>query len=573
MEAQARALEEEVRQLCELEQTKHTALLKQRLYSRVGQFLMGSMDMRHWWCGYSPLMVFMMRVLELYPSSESVCVFYKRMEQQLGACTKCVDIYHASMPSVHVELEFEFTPESIQAFFVKLQGLDADRIQRQLTDKSMGMASAQQETAEAVALTLYEVLSQRRLLSDFRIVRVLSKWTSSWFSEVKNNPKLENLRGCAGLYQLLVTPDPGVREWAQNLVQHFGKIQLTGDIGEDQYFLDVMEEWVYILESESFNKSVLSLELKSTEDLQNFLEPTNCVKTPTKKILWSALDHVMQQMDVNSLETMLDSFDTITDLVFNYLQSADPADDQPIMLVVTKCFAVLLRCLGHRLWNRHLSSPDLMLNLVMQHCRLSSWRAFVTKQFIELLPPLLMAMRPPQVSSQASNHDKLDIYLKARSDLLRFLIIENFRPKHYDSTAKVASSRAAFTILSDCYEHLVSQHISACYLSPTSTVDQQVKRLIGHYATDKKRPTQVPSPLEAFLISVHRNAEAFLRGQLSMLQSMRLYGFSEAVCLPAVKKLVFVWSRVFDMLGADLDRAFQKASNAKAKATSSYQLV
>lgn len=86
-----------------------------------------------------------------------------------------MDIYHASMPSVHVELEFEFTPESIHAFFVKLQGLDADRIQRQLTDKSMGMASAQQETSKAVALTLYEVLSQRRLLSDFRVVRVLSK--------------------------------------------------------------------------------------------------------------------------------------------------------------------------------------------------------------------------------------------------------------------------------------------------------------------------------------------------------------------------------------------------------------
>ncbi|KAE9221097.1 hypothetical protein PF002_g15689 [Phytophthora fragariae] len=750
MEAQARALEEEVRQLCELEQTKQTALLKQRLYSRVGQFLMGSLDMRHWWCSYSPLMVFMMRVLELYPTSESVCVFYKRMEQQLGICTKCVDIYHASMPSVHVELEFEFTPESIQAFFVKLQGLDADRIQRQLTDTSMGMASAQQQTAQAVALTLYEVLSQRRLLSDFRIVRVLSKWTSSPFSEVKNNPNLENFRGCAGLYQLLVSPDSGVREWAKKMVQHFGKIQLTGDNGEDQYFREVMEEWVYILEGEAFNKSVLSLELKSTEDLQNFLEPTNCVKTPTKKILWSALDHVMQQMDVNSLETMLDSFDTIPDLVLNYLQDPDLSDEQTIILVVTKCFAVLLRCLGHRFWNHH---------------------------FIELLPPLLVAMRPPQVSSQASNQDKLDFYLKTRRELLQFLIVESFRPEHYDSIAIVASSRAAFAILNDCYEHripgsvksaggtgsgrdegalsesisvdysvsesafwwpcgtglggdtnleqlwmnhlfeivvrpnnieslvdeaaettalilskhlqlarhavytsiaankgddtgsldvvtkgkpiitdllkklcswgtvttiplqvhgalfesiggisellngvaaqpspsehlqhfadtlrqyeaqtqqylrrmcdevllkglanpfgfpVVSQHISACYLSPTSSVDQQVKRLIGQYVADKKRPTQVPSPLEALLISVHRNAEAFLRGQLSMLQSMRLYGFSEAVCLPAVKKLIFVWSRVFDMLGGDLERAFQKASNAKAMATSSYQVT
>ncbi|KAG6956261.1 hypothetical protein JG688_00011507 [Phytophthora aleatoria] len=422
MEAQARALEEEVRQLCEQEQTKQTALLKQRLYSRVGQFLMGSLDMRHWWCGYSPLMVFMMRVLELYPSSDSVCVFYKRMEQQFGTCRKCVDIYHASMPSVHVELEYEFTPESIKAFFVKLQGLDADRIQRQLTDKSMGLASALQETSETVALTLYEVLTQRRLLSDFRI------WASSRFSDVKVNRSLESLRGCAGLYQLLVSPESAVREWAQVMVTHFGKIQLTGDNGEDKYFLDVMEEWMYILENEAFNKSVLSLDLRTTEDLQDFLEPTNCVKTPTKQNLWSALDHVMQQMDVHSLETMLESFDTIPDLVFNFLQDADPSGNQAITL-------------------------------------------------------------------------------------------------------------------------------------------------IGKYAADKKIPTQVPSPLEALLISVHRNAEAFLRGQLSMLQSMRLYGFSHAVCLPAVKKLIFVWSRVFDMLGSDLDKAFQKASNAKAAASSSHQVT
>ncbi|KAL4109387.1 hypothetical protein PRIC1_001087 [Phytophthora ramorum] len=363
MEAQARALEEEVRQLCELEQTKQTALQRQRLYSRVGQFLMGSLDMRHWWCSYSPLMVFMMRVLELYPSSESVCVFYQRMAQQLGKCSKCVDIYHSSMPSVHVELEFEFTPDSIKAFFVKLQGLDADRIQRQLTDTSMGMASAAQEMSEAATLTLYEVLSQRRLLSDFRVLRVLSKWVSTRFADVKSNPSLESLRACAGLYQLLVSPDSAVREWAKRMVKHFGNIQLTGDNGEDQYFLDVLEEWMYILENQAFNKSVLSLDLRSTEDLQNFLEPTNCVKTPTRQMLWSALDHVMQQMDVNSLEALLDSFDTIPDLVFNYLQEADPAGDQTVTLVVSKCFAVLLRCLGHRFWNYCVNSPKVVLDL------------------------------------------------------------------------------------------------------------------------------------------------------------------------------------------------------------------
>ncbi|OWZ23023.1 hypothetical protein PHMEG_0002170 [Phytophthora megakarya] len=737
---------------------------------------MGNLDMRHWWCGYSPLMVFMMRILELYPASESVCVFYKRMEQQLGACRKCVDIYHASMPSVHVELEYEFTPESIYAFFVKLQGLDADRVQRQLTDKSMGTTSVLRETSETITLTLYEVLSQRRLLSDFRILRVLGRWASSPFSEVNANPSLKSLRGSAGLYQLLVSSDAAVKEWAQKMVAYFGKIQLSGDYGEDKYFLDVMEEWMYVLENDAFNKPLLSLDLRSTEDLQDFLEPTNCIKTPTKKALWSALDHVMQHMDIDSLETMLDSFDTIPGIVFNYLQQAEPSGDQTVTLVVSKCFAVLLRCLGHRFWNHCEYSPEIVLDVIMQHCHLASWRVYVTKQFVELLPPLLASMRPPQVSNQEAYPKKLKFYLKTRSDILRFLIVEDLRPKHYDSIVIIAMSRAAFTILGDCYEHrmpgsvnnklgsgrdegalsesisidysvsesafwwpcgsgsngdindnleklwmkhlsdivvrpnnveslvdlaaettalilskhlqlardvvysnigtnnetllsiealtkgkpiitdllrklcswntittiplqvhgalfesiggisellnsidaqmhsdvelhqitdtlrkyeaqtqqylqkicdevllkglanpfgfpVVSQHISACYLSPTSSIDQQVKRLIGQYAADKRRPSQVPSPLEALLISVHRNAEAFLRGQLSMLQSMRLYGFSQAVCLPAVKKLIFVWSRVFDMLGGDLEKAFQKASNVKATSTSSHQVT
>ncbi|TDH65682.1 hypothetical protein CCR75_000687 [Bremia lactucae] len=772
MEALASALEEEVRLLCEQEQTKQTILQKQRLYSRVGQFLMGSLSMQHWWCRYSPLMVFMMRVLELYPSSESIVVFYQRMEQQLSACY----IYHASMPSVHVELEFEFTQDSIQAFFIKLQGLDADRVQRQLTETSMGLASALRENSETIALALYEILTQRRLLSDFRIVRVLSRWVSSRFSDVKINRKLESLRGCAGLYQLLVSPDSAVREWAQEMISHFGKIQLTGDIGDDKNFLDVMEEWMYILENEAFNKPVLQLDLRTTDNLQNFLEPTNCVKTPTKKILWSALDHVMQQLDIYGLETMLESFDTIPDLVFNFLQDADPSEDQTITLVVSKCFLALLRCLEHRFWSHCVHSPTIVYNVVMQHCRLQSWRVFVTKQFIELLPPLLVAMRPPQASSNASNQSELAFYLKTRHEILQFLIIEDLRPKHFDGIAAVALSRAAFTIVMDCYGHrmpvatnanstserdegalsksisvdysvsdsafwwpcgsnpggdsqaklemlwmdhlyntvvrpnnveslvdlaaettalvlsrhlqlardvvytyivanagdgivslevftkgrpiitdllknlcswnsvttipiqvhgalfesiggvsellncveaqttssrqlqplldllqkyeahsqqylqqmcdevlskglanpfrypIVCQHISTCYLSPTNFVSQQLKSLIGQFTAEKSQPTHLPSPLEAFLISVHRNAEAFLRGQLSMLQSMRLYGFQHAVYLPAVKKLIIAWSRVFDMLSSDLKTAFHKASVSKDLTTLSLQI-
>ena len=80
-----------------------------------------------------------------------------------------------------MELEFEFTPESIASFFVKLQALDADRVQRQLADAFTGLVKASPGKLEIMANTLFEVLHQRRLLSDFRIVRVLSRVSMNGF--------------------------------------------------------------------------------------------------------------------------------------------------------------------------------------------------------------------------------------------------------------------------------------------------------------------------------------------------------------------------------------------------------
>lgn len=87
MDTQARAFEYEIAQLSERAQDAQTVLEKQRLYARVGQFLMGSFE-GHWWCRYPSLMVFMMRLLELYPATESVRVLYEKMSTQLGLCCK-----------------------------------------------------------------------------------------------------------------------------------------------------------------------------------------------------------------------------------------------------------------------------------------------------------------------------------------------------------------------------------------------------------------------------------------------------------------------------------------------------
>ncbi|KAI9910416.1 hypothetical protein PsorP6_010855 [Peronosclerospora sorghi] len=144
------------------------------------------------------------------------------------------------MESVHIELEFEFTPDSIKLFFIKLQGMDAHRIQRQLEETSMGASS------EILALTLYEILTQGDCFRTF--------CTSSQFSDMNTNPSLESLRGWSGQ-----------RKW-YNISE---KIQLTVDDGKRHYMLDVLDEWMCILENEEFNKSLLLLDINTTKHLQD----------------------------------------------------------------------------------------------------------------------------------------------------------------------------------------------------------------------------------------------------------------------------------------------------------------
>jgi len=57
------------------------------------------------------------------------------------------------------------------------------------------------------------------------------------------------------------------RAWATSVVKHIGRIDLTGDYGHDKNFMSVLDEWMYVLESASFNTPVLSLGLPATEGL------------------------------------------------------------------------------------------------------------------------------------------------------------------------------------------------------------------------------------------------------------------------------------------------------------------
>lgn len=145
---------------------------------------------------------------------------------------------------------------------------------------------------------------------------------------------------------------------------------------------------------------------------------------------------------------------------------------------------------------------------------------------------------------------------------------------------------------------VVAQHTTLCLLNPTSAVDQSIKRyirspvllcyafamvsatgiliasshaahrLLAHVAAAKNAPTQQQTVMESCLVAVHRNTEAFLRGMLSMLQSFRLYDFHLVVAIPTLKKIIFVWTKIFEMLGASLLKILEDTSTSdSSKAT------
>lgn len=57
------------------------------------------------------------------------------------------------------------------------------------------------------------------------------------------------------------------RAWATSILHKSGQIDLSDESLEKKLFLGVLDEWMYILESSSFNVPVMSLDLPSTEDL------------------------------------------------------------------------------------------------------------------------------------------------------------------------------------------------------------------------------------------------------------------------------------------------------------------
>jgi hypothetical protein len=118
------------------------------------------------------------------------------------------------MPSVRVDLENEFTPTSVKAFFHKVSQLDAERIHGVFAPIATAPPPATAATFNlSMSTALYEVLSNRRLWSDFRIVRVVSKWLAATPEPIKEAAidKHMILYSCPGLLQWLVSPDPGIR--------------------------------------------------------------------------------------------------------------------------------------------------------------------------------------------------------------------------------------------------------------------------------------------------------------------------------------------------------------------------
>ncbi len=114
-----------------------------------------------------------------------------------------------------MELENEFTSNSVISFFHKLQFLDSSRIIQVFTEKTAEPHStipkAKESSNSALTIALYEVLTHRRLWSDFRIIRVISRWLKHVDGSMKYGINLDLISQCPGLLQWLIVSDAEVK--------------------------------------------------------------------------------------------------------------------------------------------------------------------------------------------------------------------------------------------------------------------------------------------------------------------------------------------------------------------------
>ncbi|EQC38908.1 hypothetical protein SDRG_03866 [Saprolegnia diclina VS20] len=391
---------------------------RKELFNRVGTFFfkLKAEGKGHWWChGRLPeLSAFMLQLVDKRAAGNHIDTWIRESYSQLQQCTDCIDGYHAMLLTLQAELASLYTEESMKLFLRLLVEADVERLKLIWSSNSF----VKKQRGQELTMGLYELFMHPRLLRDFRFLKPMHKWIAEKPDEALELCDWHKLKQCPGLYMLLMCPDSVLRAWSATVLSKLGHIELQST----SPLVSVVEEWMYLLENQQYNVSMLELDLASTYDLAAFMDSTQCTRTPTPQVLWAAFDALFQTLEENMLAELLRRFDNLPDLVFTFLQEANPVNPKsppPVVLVVARCYGVLMKSLRYRLWEHTSYDAATVWDMLHAQCKTTSWREFVVKALLELCDPLLTSLRPP---NQDSASEAVRLYFEVRRQLLSFLL-------------------------------------------------------------------------------------------------------------------------------------------------------
>ncbi|ETV95350.1 hypothetical protein H310_11240 [Aphanomyces invadans] len=413
-------------ELVELDK-KNSNLLDE--WNRVGSFLFKVADESkartvHWWCRYryAELSRFMLRLVFARKDNSATLKWIKESHRQLGLCTDCMQGYQNSLTTLAAELRDEIGSDGAKKAFQILVEFDMMRFKKLWSMGSMEKSLNAKESKDQITMALFELFSSPRMLRDNRFLKPLQKWISDVPTEVQEYCDFSALTSLPGLFVLSICPDSTLRSWsAQKAAKEATKLTPS--------LVNYMEELMYVLENDAFDKPWTDMDVPSTAHFDLFVTSGQCTKSPSPQVFWAGLDILFQALDEPSKETLLRRFKNLPDLVFSCLQDANPAQTQALplqgLLVVTRCYRMLLATLKHRFWEHTAYDPSTVLDVILRQCKEKAWKEFIVIGFLDLLPALLWSLRPEldgDTITAIADDTSTQTYFSTRTAIYTFLL-------------------------------------------------------------------------------------------------------------------------------------------------------
>ncbi|KAF0714251.1 Aste57867_3966 [Aphanomyces stellatus] len=474
------------------------------LWNRVGTFLIKVKEetkarTTHWWCRhrYPELSRFMLRlvILKKDANNNAVDLWVKESQKQLGLCIDCMEGYRNALGQLAEDLEAEEGKDVAKKSMQVLVEADAVRLRQIWTRGAASDMKDNLARKTELTMALFELLSSPRMLRDHRFIKPLNKWISDAPHDL-NDIDMSTMNALPGLYMLTICPDSALRSWsAQTLLKFKAK--------QNAAIMTYMEELMFVLENDAYNKLWTEIDLPSTHNFGLFVSSGQCTNTPIAQVLWAGMDTLFQALEESSAQKLLERFNNLPDLVFTVIQEASPFELHKLplqgLLVVVRCYRALLATLRHRFWEHAAYDPAAVLEVIIGHCKNLDWKEFIGIGFLDLFPAFLVSLRP--LLDDEIPDEIAATYFNVRKKIFAFLLKSDEVYEHHPMLKNTAV-KSLYAIVRDSYNTRPTSSKSLAAVKDGDLPDDQIVDIVT-----PKQTYWWPHPIPA--VDEARNSSCF----------------------------------------------------------------